>query len=159
MFNLIEMIKSFFSKKKKVIITESRPIGRDYRIEETADELFICYPNTSEEELELLICYDGNVINRSLILREYELRELPDNLIVFGRFLEIDYLKKIPKNLTVHGDFIIGLGLFKKFPRDIKVYGNVIIHYSSRLDSNSTIPESIKGDCFCNLNLLRKKMK
>ena len=66
-----------------MIITKIRPPNKDYPIKQYRDTYF-CYPKTKEDELELLLVYNGNNIDGDLKIPFNFIDEIPHNLVVNG---------------------------------------------------------------------------
>ena len=83
-----------------LVICETNP-NKEYQIEKIG-KVYFCYPQTEAEYLELLLCYNGNNIQRYLNLGNTNITELPNNLNVNG-YLNLGGIKitELPDNLTV----------------------------------------------------------
>lgn len=112
-----------------MVITKEKP-NRDYEIRRAIMmDLYFCYPKTEIQEMELLLCYNGNIINENLYISFH------------------DNITELPRNLVVFGDLIINWALITEIPDDIFVSGDVHIGVTL-INRDSMIPPGIKGSVF-----------
>ena len=106
------------------VITQIDPGPKNYQIK-PFKKVYLCYPTTEAEYLELLLVYNGNNIQGNLDLSFSNISELPDNLIVHEELnISFSTIAYIPNNVVVNGDFMAyGIECLKEY--NFKIFGEI----------------------------------
>ena len=144
----------------ETVITVDKPHHNTKRYTvKRLNNVWLCFPPTEEERMELLWMFSGNNLTGDIKL-DHCMVDLPETLNVNGNLsIRSEHIQKVSENLTVSGSLDIGYGI-KTLPNNLFVGKTLDLSYSqikSIPDSatilgdlyvhNSNIPENfVKGD-------------
>ena len=121
-----------------MVITEIKPKRSSKRYPIIGvREVFLCFPPTKEEELELMLCYNGNNIQGNLWLSKC--RILNDPLLLKPGCSNI---LPLPDNLTVNGWLNLWGTPIKTLPKNLKVKEWLYLNFSGITE----LPDDLETD-------------